>query len=70
MDKLSFLRKPIQLMGQGLQQLQSAMSQSGEAPVVQPSAMAKQRPDIGSHILGIGSTVLEGSRGSRPRLSP
>ena len=32
MDKLSFLRKPIQLMDQGLQQLQGAMSQSGQAP--------------------------------------
>ena len=62
MDKLSFLRKPIQLMDQGLQQLQNAMSQSGEAPVEQPSVTATQRPDIGSHILGIGSTVLEGGR--------
>jgi predicted PurR-regulated permease PerM len=42
MDKLSFLRRPIQLMDQGLQQLQSAMSQSGEAPVEQPSVTLEQ----------------------------
>jgi predicted PurR-regulated permease PerM len=60
MDKLSFLRRPIQLMDQGLQQLQSAMSQR-EGPVEQPVA-GEQRSDIGSHILGIGSTVLEGGR--------
>ena len=62
MDKLSFLRKPIQLMDQGLQQLQGAMSQSGQAPVEQPSATATQQFNIGSHIVGIGSTVLEGGR--------
>lgn len=62
MDKLSFLRRPIQLMDQGLQQLQSAISQSGQAPVEQPDVTVKQRPDISSHILGIGSTVLEGGR--------
>jgi predicted PurR-regulated permease PerM len=62
MDKLSFLRRPIQLVEQGVQQLQSAMSQTEEAPVEQPVVTVKQPSDVGSRILGIGSTVLAGGR--------
>jgi predicted PurR-regulated permease PerM len=45
-----------------VQQLQSAMSQTEEAPVEQPAVTVKQPSDVGSHILGIGSTVLAGGR--------
>jgi predicted PurR-regulated permease PerM len=62
MDKLSFLRRPIQLVEQGVQQLQSTMSQTEEAPAEQPVVTVKQPSDVGSHILGIGSTVLAGGR--------
>jgi predicted PurR-regulated permease PerM len=62
MDKLSFLRRPVQLVEQGVQQLQSAMSQTEEAPAEQPVVTVKQPSDVGSHILGIGSTVLAGGR--------
>ena len=62
MDKLSFLRKTIQLVEQGVKRLQSAMSQTEEAPVEQPAVTVKQPSDVGGHILGIGSTVLAGGR--------
>ena len=62
-DKLSFLRRPIQLMEQGVQQLQNAMSQS--EPGAGGSAGRDREAttsDVSGHILGIGSTVLAGGR--------
>jgi predicted PurR-regulated permease PerM len=58
MNKLSFLREPIQLVERGVQQVQSLMSQDSQQPVV----TVKQSPDVGGSILGIGSTVLAGGR--------
>ena len=62
MDKLSFLRRPIQLMEQGVQQLQNAMSQSEQEPADQSVVTVKQPSDVSGHILGIGSTVFAGGR--------
>jgi predicted PurR-regulated permease PerM len=62
MDKLSFLRRPIQLIEQGIQQLQNSMSQSEQKPADQPVVTVKQPSDVSGHILGIGSMVLAGGR--------
>ena len=62
MDKLSFLRRPIKLIEQGVQQLQNSMSQSEQKPADEPVVTVKQPSDVSGHILGIGSTVLAGGR--------
>ena len=62
MDKLSFLRRPIQLIEKGVQQLQNAMSLSEQEPADQPVMTVKQPSDVSGHILGIGSTALAGGR--------
>jgi predicted PurR-regulated permease PerM len=62
MDKLSFLRRPIQLIEQGVQQLQNSLSQSEQQPADQPAMTVKQPSDVSGHVLGIGSTVLAGGR--------
>jgi predicted PurR-regulated permease PerM len=62
MDKLSFLRRPIQLLEQGVQQMQTLLSQDSQQPGDQPAVAAKQSPDVRGSIIGIGSTVLEGGR--------
>jgi predicted PurR-regulated permease PerM len=62
MDKLSFLRRPIQLIEQGVQQLQNSMSRSEQEPADQPVVTVKQPSDVSGHILGIGSAVLAGGR--------
>jgi predicted PurR-regulated permease PerM len=62
MDKLSFLRRPIQLVEQGVQQLQNAMSQGEQEPANQSVMTVKQPSDVSGHIVGIGSTVLAGGR--------
>src|ERR1700733_5595896 len=50
MDKLNFLRRPIQLMEQGVQQLQNAMSQSEQEPADRPVVTVKQPSDVSGHI--------------------
>jgi predicted PurR-regulated permease PerM len=62
MDKLSFLQRPIQLVEQGVHELQNAMSPGEQEPAGQPVVAVKQPSDISSHVLGIGSTVLAGGR--------
>jgi hypothetical protein len=62
MDRLSFLRRPIQLIEQGVQQLQNAVSQSQQGPANQSVTTVKQASDVSGHIVGIGSTVLAGGR--------
>jgi predicted PurR-regulated permease PerM len=62
MDKLSFLQRPIQMVQQGEQHLQNAMSQSEKPPADQPVVTVKQPTDFTGHILGIGSSVLAGGR--------
>jgi predicted PurR-regulated permease PerM len=62
MDKLSFVQRPIQLVEQGVHELQNAMSPGEQEPAGQPVVAVKQPSDISSHVLGIGSTVLAGGR--------
>ena len=62
MDKLSFLQRPIQLVEQGMHELQNSMSQGTPEPSDQQVVTVKQPSDVSSHILGIGSTVLAGGR--------
>ena len=62
MDKLSFLQRPIQLVEQGVHELQNAMSPGEQEPAAQPVVTVKQPSDVSSHVLGIGSTVLAGGR--------
>jgi predicted PurR-regulated permease PerM len=62
MDKLSFLQRPIQLVEQGVHDLQNAMSPGEEEPAGQQVVTVKQPSDVSSHVLGIGSTVLAGGR--------
>jgi predicted PurR-regulated permease PerM len=61
-DKLSFLQRPIQLIDQGVHDLQNAMSPGEEEPAGQQVVTVKQPSDVSSHVLGIGSTVLAGGR--------
>jgi predicted PurR-regulated permease PerM len=65
-DKLRFLERPIQLMQHGVQQLQNLMSQSGDQPEAQnappPGPAAPQSSNVGGSLMGIGSSVLQGSR--------
>ena len=60
MDKLSFLQRPIQLVEQGVHELQKAMSPGEQEPEGQPAV--KQPSDMSSRVLGIGSSVLAGGR--------
>jgi predicted PurR-regulated permease PerM len=62
MDKLSFLQRPIQLVEQGVHELQNTMSLSEQEPAGQPIVTVKQPSDVSSRVLGIGSTVLAGGR--------
>lgn len=62
MDKLSFLQRPVQLVEQGVHELQNAMSPGEQEPAGKPVVAVKQPSDISSHVLGIGSTVLAGGR--------
>ena len=62
MDKLSFLQRPIQLVEQGVHELQNAMSPGEQEPAGPPAVTVKQPSDVSSHVLGIGSTVLAGGR--------
>ena len=62
MDKLSFLQRPIQLVEQGVHELQNAMSPGEQEPAGQQVVTVKQPSDVSSHVLGIGSTVLAGGR--------
>jgi hypothetical protein len=58
MEKLSFLQRPIALFEQGLQAFHDAVPSDGAEKVVE----VKQSTDMGGKMLGIGSTVLAGSR--------
>jgi len=62
MDKLSFLQRPIQLVEQGVHELQNTMSLGEQEPTSQPTVTVKQPSDVSSRVLGIGSTVLAGGR--------
>ena len=62
MDKLSFLQRPIQLVEQGVHELQNTMSLGEQEPASQPTVTVKQPSDVSSRVLGIGSTVLAGGR--------
>ena len=62
MEKLSFLQRPIQLVEQGVHELQNAMSPGEQEPAGQPAVTVKQPSDVSSRVLGIGSTVLAGGR--------
>jgi predicted PurR-regulated permease PerM len=62
MDKLSFLQRPIQLIEQGVHQLQNAMSPGEQEPAGQPVVTLKQPSEVSSHVMGIGSSVLSGGR--------
>jgi len=62
MDKLSFLQRPIQLVEQGVHELQNTMSLGEQEPAGQPIVTVKQPSDVSSRVLGIGSTVLAGGR--------
>ncbi|MGB6440858.1 MAG: AI-2E family transporter [Methyloceanibacter sp.] len=61
-DKLSFLQRPIQLVEQGVHELQNTMSLGEQEPAAQPIVTVKQPSDVSSRVLGIGSTVLAGGR--------
>ena len=58
MEKLSFLQRPIQLVEQGVHELQSTMSPGEQELAGQPAVTVKQPSDVSSRVLGIGSTVL------------
>src|SRR6476660_7920161 len=62
MDKLSFLQRPIQLIEQGVHELQDAISPGEQEPSDQPAVTVKQPSDVSSRVLGIGSTVFAGGR--------
>ncbi|MGB0058501.1 MAG: AI-2E family transporter, partial [Methyloceanibacter sp.] len=62
MEKLSFLQRPIQLVEQGVHELQSTMSPGEQELAGQPAVTVKQPSDVSSRVLGIGSTVLAGGR--------
>ena len=62
MEKLSFLQRPIQLVEQGVHELQNTMSPGEQELAGQPAVTVKQPSDISSRVLGIGSTVLAGGR--------
>jgi predicted PurR-regulated permease PerM len=57
-ERLSFLRQPLQFLEQGLQAFQGLMSPVNSRSVVE----VKQVTDAGGSILGIGFTVLAGGR--------
>ena len=62
LDKLSFLQRPIQLVEQGVHELQNTISPGEQEPADQPTVTVKQPSDVSSRVLGIGSTVFAGGR--------
>jgi predicted PurR-regulated permease PerM len=61
MEKLSFLRTPIQMIEKSMQELQTSVADSRPPPDV-PVVAVKQPQDVSHNVIGIGSTVLAGSR--------
>jgi predicted PurR-regulated permease PerM len=57
-EKLSFIQRPIKFLERGLKAFQDAVPTEGAQKVVE----VKQSTDVGGKMLGIGTTVLAGSR--------